>query len=111
MISSMQLDLTTKGSWRLDTNPDLVLIAETNVLSPTVFSLRLLSKEKLVGLLEPSPHSALSSTKPSGTTGTLQSRACHGLSATGDTPVPLDSNAVGRLACGSLSPSAPPRVT
>lgn len=111
MNSTVAFNLTTKESWRVETDPDFVLIAVTNVLSPTAFNLNLPSREQPAGLLEPSPDTALSSSKPSGTTGTLEGSACRGLPRDKRHACTVRFERRGPPACGNLSPSLPPRVT
>lgn len=47
MSRVLAFNLTPKEAWRLETDPDFVVVAVTNVLSPTAFDVQLLTRTQL----------------------------------------------------------------
>ena len=47
MSTTLAFNLTPKECWRVETDPDFVVVAVTNVLSPTAFKLHLITRDKL----------------------------------------------------------------
>ena len=47
MSTTLAFNLTPKEAWRVETDPDFVLVAVTNVLSPTAFTLHLMDRIRL----------------------------------------------------------------
>ena len=49
MSTALAFNLTPKEAWRVETDPDFVVVAVTNVLSPTAFQVHLLTRTRLAG--------------------------------------------------------------
>lgn len=47
MSTTLAFNVTPKEAWRVETDPDFVVVAVTSVLSPTAFKLHLITRDKL----------------------------------------------------------------